>query len=186
MSILLTVSLQRLIGEPSTGEAIGDLKRTYSATPLTASCLRAINTAGDTEIVGDVSRVYQQGGAIVSALRAIGTSGNNEYPGDLERIYQPGGIIAKAPRAINTAGDNEIKGDFLRICFVTLAHMTEDSYIILTVEQPYGIPWMGNEIVHSAWCWKITRTDGVVLGFTSHGCRQGYCKQVGQLLEEQT
>ena len=168
MSVLLTVSLQRLIGEASNGEITGDIKRTYSATPLTASCLRAINTAGETESTGDISRVYQQGGVIVSALRSIGSSGDSELPGDLERIYQPGGIITKASRAINTAGDNEVKGDFLRICFVTLARMAEDSYIILTVEQPYGIPWMENEIVHSAWCWKVTRTDGMVLGFTSH------------------
>ena len=168
MSIVLTVSASRLIGTTGDGEMAGDLKRIYSATPVTAKAMRLIGTVGVDEYAADIKRVYQQGGVIVSALRSIDSSGDRELSGDLERIYQSGGIIAKAPRAINIAGDNEIKGDFLRICFVTLAHMAEDSYIILTVEQPYGIPWMENEIVHSAWCWKITRTDGVVLGFTSH------------------
>jgi len=168
MSVTLTVSAIRLIGTHGDNETAGDLKRIYSAEPVIARSLRAIGTAGDNECTGDVMRAYRQGGVVASALREIGTAGIGESAGDLKRVYQPGGITAKAARAINTVGDNEAKGDFLRICFVTLAHMLEDSFIILTVAQPYGIPWMQNEIVHSAWCWKVTRSDGVVLGFTSH------------------
>lgn len=28
--------------------------------------------------------------------------------------------------------------------------------------------WITREVIHAAWCWKLTLTDGTVLGFTSH------------------
>ena len=168
MSETISVGMVLGINEAEIGEKAGDIKRVYSSEPLTIRMLEEINSAGDKEITGDAKRIYSFGGLKVTMDRAIGTAADDEKAGDIERIYTPGGLRVKMHRLINTAVDNEVCGDFIRICFVTLAHMTENFTIILTVEQPYGIPWMQNEIVHSAWCWKITRKDGMVLGFTSH------------------
>jgi len=33
---------------------------------------------------------------------------------------------------------------------------------------PHPYPWMTEEVLTTAYCWRIERTDGVVLGFTSH------------------
>lgn len=167
MNEILTVVVQRIIGIASEGEVAGDLKRIYSNVPVTVRVKRNINEAIDTA-QGDFERIYKQGGLIVSALRKINATDPVENLGDIKRNWISGGLVIKAHRLIDVPIDNEAKGDFLRICFVTLEHMVEEYPIILTVEQPYGIPWMQNEIVHSAWCWKITRKDGVVLGFTSH------------------
>lgn len=167
MNEILIVAGQRIIGVASDGEVIGDVERVYSNVPVTVRVKRNINEAIDSA-QGDLKRIFQQGGLIVSVLRNINVAGDTENVGDIKRSWISGGLVIKTHRLINASTDNEAKGDFLRICFVTLEHMVEEYPIILTVEQPYGIPWMQSEIVHSAWCWKITRRDGVMLGFTSH------------------
>jgi uncharacterized phage protein (TIGR02218 family) len=38
--------------------------------------------------------------------------------------------------------------------------------------------WITREVIHAAWCWKLTLTDGTVLGFTSHDQDITYSKVV--------
>ena len=168
MNETISVGIIVSLNEAAEEEVHGNIKRVYSVNPLTIRMLRTLNKATDGEITCDIKRTYSAGGMKVIMKRTIDVAADNEKSGDLERVYTSGGIRIKANRLINTPVDNEPKGDFIRIAFVTLAKMAEDHTIILTVEQPYGIPWMQSEIVHSAWCWKITRTDGTILGFTSH------------------
>ena len=54
MSIVLTVSASRLIGTTGDGEMAGDLKRIYSATPVTAKAMRLIGTVGVDEYAADI------------------------------------------------------------------------------------------------------------------------------------
>lgn len=168
MNEVIVLKAKRQINVVADNEITGDVKRVYSSVPLMLKAKRAINIPSDGEITGDVERSYEPGGFTLKAKRAINTPADRGIKADVERIWTTGGIRIKGKRLINVPADNEIQGDFIRIAFVTLDHMSERHNILLTVEQPYGIPWMQSEIVHSAWCWKLMRTDGVVLGFTSH------------------
>src|SRR5574344_1718919 len=168
MNEVIVLKAKRQINVAEANEITGDVKRVYSSVPLMLKAKRVINIPDIGEITGDVERSYEPGGFTLKAKRAINTPADREKQADAKRIWTTGGIRIKVKRLINVPADNEIQGDFIRIAFVTLDHMSERHNILLTVEQPYGIPWMQSEIVHSAWCWKLMRTDGVVLGFTSH------------------
>ena len=92
------------------------------------------------------------------------------FKADTQREWVHGGLRLNGYINYTEPDESQIfQADTARFVFVTLANMSAKLTILLAVEQPYGIPWMQTEIVHSAWCWKVTRQDGVVLGFTSHG-----------------
>jgi len=42
-----------------------------------------------------------------------------------------------------------------------------DLYVQALVD-PHPVPWMAEEVVTAAYCWRVDRTDGVTFGFTSH------------------
>lgn len=135
-----------------------------------------IRVGGKTDVMGfhaniicaDIKRIWGVGGIrITGKIASVGTSAIS-YCADIKRVWVTGGIVINGRTDVTDTSLKMVYGDILRIAYVTLAKMAEDYTMILSVEQPYGIPWMQSEIVHSAWCWKITRRDGVVLGFTSH------------------
>lgn len=42
------------------------------------------------------------------------------------------------------------------------------SLCVQALVRDHPAPWMAEQLTTVAWCWKITRKDGAVLGFTSH------------------
>lgn len=50
---------------------------------------------------------------------------------------------------------------------VTQGVFLADSFAQALVD-PHPYPWMAKEVISAAYCWRVDRADGVILGFTSH------------------
>ena len=148
--------------------AFGDISREWA--PGGVAIYADIETPKTVEDIfyGDIRRTWAIGGikfyGNIIATKAV----NGWRYGDINRIWIPGGLAIKANVTTSKTIAVMRLGDIFKIVFVTLAPANDRFAILLTVDQPYGIPWMQKEVVHSAWCWKIMRLDGMVLGFTSH------------------
>lgn len=106
---------------------------------------------------------YFQAGATIGDL-----SENLSYA-DIKRMWVAGGAMFQAAATIGELSSDIVQGDVLRIAFVTLTPQTDRNAILLQVTMPRGaIPFMLGETTHLAWCWKLAREDGTVMGFTSH------------------
>ena len=141
-----------------------------------------IRVGGKTDVMGfhaniicaDIKRIWGVGGIrITGKIASVGTSAIS-YCADIKRVWVTGGIVINGRTDVTDTSLKMVYGDILRIVFVTLTDMTDQNNILLTVEQPNGIPWMQEQVVTSAWCWKIARQDGTVMGFTSHDTNIDY------------
>ena len=65
--------------------------------------------------------------------------------------------------ALNPTVLSELYAQILVLQNVHLA----DIYAQVLVD-PHPVPWMAEEVVNAAYCWRVDRTDGVTFGFTSH------------------
>lgn len=143
-------------------EAFGDIKNVWQAGGMVYK--GKVTREQKTSFFGDVKVLWGAGG-----VRFFCYDPQEELPdsfGDIAIYWVVGGLKYKSYHPKTLAPS--VYGDIFILKYVTLVDVQETFNILLTVEQPYGIPWMQTEVVHAAWCWRITREDGVVLGFTSH------------------
>ena len=129
----------------------------------------ALNDVDETTVhYGDIKRVYVAGGMPITGQATLNDTDEKAHYGDIRRVYVAGGMPITGQATLNDTDEKAHYGDILRIAFVTLKNMLDSLATNIKVLQPYGIPWLDNQVCTTAWCWRIARQDGVVMGFTSY------------------
>lgn len=166
---LITMNGQAVINNIDNNIHYGDLKRVYTTGGITVAGTAALNEIDATAHYGDLQRIYSTGGISVKGEAEINATDNVAHYGDLQRVYTPGGLTISGQAAINVTDGVAHYGDIMKIAFVTLTNITDSFPLLLNVETlGAAVPWMQDNVTTIAWCWKLTRQDGTVMGFTSH------------------
>jgi uncharacterized phage protein (TIGR02218 family) len=166
---LITITGQATLNEVDSIAHYGDIKRVYTPGGILVTGSATLNDVDSNVHYGDIRRVYTPGGISVKGSAELNATDAVAHYGDLKRVYTPGGISLTGKATLNDTDSNVHYGDILKIAFVTLSPMTDTFPLILSIAIPAeAISWLQNEVNTSCYCCKITRTDGVVLAFTSH------------------
>jgi len=165
----LSISGQVTLNDVSSIVRYGDIKRTYTVGGISVTGQATLNELDSNAYFGDLRRVYTAGGISVSGEAELNLQSDFAHFGDIRRVYTPGGLIISGHANLNDVADNFRFGDLMKICFVTLEDITDNWPILLNVAQlDTAVSWLQDAVTTIAWCWKITRQDGTVMGFTSH------------------
>jgi uncharacterized phage protein (TIGR02218 family) len=164
----MDITGQATINDIDADSHYGDIRRIYTPGGQKIIGQATLNDVDADSHYGDIRRIYTPGGQKIIGQATLNDVDADSHYGDIKRIYTPDGQKITGQAALNDVDETAHYGDILRIAFVTLKDMLDSLATNIKVLQPYGIPWLDNQVCTSAWCWRIARQDGVVMGFTSY------------------
>ena len=177
----LEFAVRRRAGTLPQDAALFDTSRSWLSGGLDYPVRRSVGGLPQTAVVFDLARVWGVGGLNFLVRRRVNPLPESAACFDLTRNWAVGGLNFTVLRKVGPVPSGSLKFDTFRLKEVTLgerAHrrprlilrgpVSSRFWLVRRAIRPYGLPWLEHEVVHPAWCWKITLRDGTVLGFTSH------------------